>query len=462
MGGALAASPAGAVVCPDTPTAVENAYTTRFGRALVVAAPGVLGNDEGTGLTVDVASSDNTSFDGTVVLQANGRLTYTPDPGFAGEDSFDYWIVDACGDQDFNTVTVEVLPIAANDSYKTGHDKALSVHTPGVLANDLGAGSVDTWPATSVHGGIVAGNDDGSFRYTPKHGFSGTDTFQYWASDPTAANSVKATVTIKVASALLTTPPPPPTTTPGAIPTGYWMVESTGKVHAFGQVTNHGNASTTLVAHFEPSPSHKGYWIVDAGGRVFAFGDARAFGNANAAGFAPGETVSSLSATPTGKGYWIFTSRGRAIAFGDAKFYGDMRNVALNGPVVGSIATPSGHGYYMVGSDGGIFTFGDAKFRGSMGAVRLNRPVQGLVPTADNRGYWLVASDGGIFNFGNATFRGSMGATPLNKPIVGMVRYGKGYLMVGADGGIFNFSNLPVLGSLGASPPPVPIVSVAA
>lgn len=244
-----------------------------------------------------------------------------------------------------------------------------------------------------------------------------------------------------------------------AVADGYWMVDSTGSVYRFGAANSYGNAQTSSVTHFEPTPDGHGYWIVNAAGQIYAFGDAPALGNAGT--LTAGETVSSLSSTPSGRGYWLFTTRGRVLRFGDAAFFGDMSGQTLNGPVIGSIATPSGHGYYMVASDGGIFAFGDARFHGSMGGAHLNKPVNGLVPTADNGGYWLVASDGGIFAFGDAAFHGSMGGRHLNKPVVGMVRYGNGYLMVGSDGGIFDFSNQPFLGSLAGSTLPTRIVSVA-
>jgi hypothetical protein len=459
--GMVGAAPGGAVDCGDGITTADDTYTMTFGqKTLVVTSPGVLANDTGVGLKVDLDSSDTDTFNfGTVVLQANGRLAYTPDPTFTGEDSFDYWVLDACDDFDLATVYVDVLPIVGNDAYSTKYNTTLKVSAPGVLTNDKGYDSAWSWPSTSAKGGTVTGADDGSFTYVPKKGFSGTDSFTYHIIDRNFDNTLPGKVTVTVGA------PPPPSGSkppPTTVPQGYWMVERAGKVHPFGQVKNYGNASTSSVTHFEPTATHKGYWIVNASGRVYPFGDAKSYGNAKASSLAAGETVSSLSATATGKGYWLFTSRGRVLPFGDARFYGDMSRVALNGPVVGSIATPTGKGYYMVGSDGGIFTFGDAVFRGSMGAVRLDQPVQGLVPTSDNRGYWLVASDGGIFAFGNATFRGSMGGTHLNAPIVGMVRYGKGYLMVGSDGGIFSFSDKPFLGSLGANPPAVPIVSVAA
>jgi hypothetical protein len=220
-----------------------------------------------------------------------------------------------------------------------------------------------------------------------------------------------------------------------------------------------------FATHLEPTPSDNGYWITDALGRVTTYGDARNHGSWGAR--QPGETVTGLSSMSRfdirhpAEGYWLFSNKGRVEPFAQARFYGDLRNVTLNGPILGSIPTRSGHGYYMVASDGGIFAFGDARFYGSMGGRHLNAPVRALVPTASGRGYWLVASDGGIFAFGDAAFRGSMGATHLNAPVVGMVRYGNGYLMVGSDGGIFNFSNKAFFGSLGDHPPATPIVSVA-
>jgi myo-inositol-hexaphosphate 3-phosphohydrolase len=245
---------------------------------------------------------------------------------------------------------------------------------------------------------------------------------------------------------------------------GYWMVDTAGRVYPFGAAPDLGGPAgrfgAAAAVDLEPTPTSAGYWVLADDGSVHRFGDAAALRDL-AGTLRAGEKAAALSATPSGRGYWIFTSRGRVAAFGDAPFLGDVSALTLAGPVLDSIATPTGAGYYMVASDGGIFAFGDARFYGSMGAKVLNAPVQSLVPDPDGVGYWLVASDGGIFAF-SAPFRGSMGGRPLNAPVTGMVPYGNGYLMVGADGGIFSFSDLPFSGSLGAAPPANPIVSVAA
>jgi hypothetical protein len=421
---AVVAAPAGAVTCPNLPVANTHEYTTTFHKTFTVAAPGLLKSDTGTGLKMDVVDSDTTGFfsNATITYGAGGAFTYHADNSFAGDDTFTYWILDACGNTDENDVTVHVVPILGADKYSTLMNKTLVVGTAnGVLHNDQGIdntppGGIFDSDTVSKYGGAVNVNDDGSFTYTPAHNFKGTDTFRYWVYDSNLDNEYSATVTITVGAAPASPPPPP---RPGAVPSGYWMVEQTGTVHAFGQVKSYGNANSANVTHFEPTLSHKGYWIVGSRGHVFAFGDAKSYGSATSQ-LAPGETVSSISATATGKGYWLFTNIGRAIPFGDAHFYGDMSHVKLNGPVVGSISTPTGHGYYMVASDGGIFTFGDAKFRGSMGGARLDKPVEGLVPTQNNLGYWLVASDGGIFAFSNKPFLGSLGGNPPPDPIVGV------------------------------------------
>ncbi len=248
---------------------------------------------------------------------------------------------------------------------------------------------------------------------------------------------------------------------------GYWMVESAGRVHAFGDAPwlGHAPAGPSPAVDLEPTPSRGGYWVVDADGRVYPFGDARPLGDApvGSRGLAAGETVTSLSATPSGRGYWVFTTRGRVLAFGDAPFLGDMSAVKLNQPVLDSVPTPSGWGYYMVAGDGGVFAFGDARFAGSMAATKLNAPVQSLVPNPNGSGYWLVASDGGIFSFA-APFFGSMGAVPLNRPVTGMVGSptGRGYLMVAEDGGIFTFGDVAFRGSLGARLPASRVTAAAA
>ena len=73
----------------DAPVAVEDAYTTSFGTALTVAAPGVLANDTmGPDLLMAVLVSDVTN--GTLALESNGSFVYMPNSAFVGVDTFTY------------------------------------------------------------------------------------------------------------------------------------------------------------------------------------------------------------------------------------------------------------------------------------------------------------------------------------------------------------------------------------
>ena len=72
------------------PLAVDDSYTGSANVPLVVASPGVLGNDTGvygTNLTATLLSSP---VHGTITLSAHGGFTYTPSTDFVGTDTFTY------------------------------------------------------------------------------------------------------------------------------------------------------------------------------------------------------------------------------------------------------------------------------------------------------------------------------------------------------------------------------------
>ena len=94
---------------------------------------------------------------------------------------------------------VNTAPVAGSDNYSTAKGTALTVPTPGVLANDSDAQSnpLTAQLVTGVSNGTLSLNSNGSFGYQPASGFAGTDTFTYRASDGSLASNV-ATVTINV------------------------------------------------------------------------------------------------------------------------------------------------------------------------------------------------------------------------------------------------------------------------
>ncbi len=91
------------------PVAVDNSYGTNEDTQLVVAAPGVLGNDtDADGDQLTVSTFDAASLEsGVVSVAADGSFTYMPAIGFAGSDSFGYTVSDGTL-TDTATVTITV------------------------------------------------------------------------------------------------------------------------------------------------------------------------------------------------------------------------------------------------------------------------------------------------------------------------------------------------------------------
>jgi len=92
----------------SAPTAADDAYATQQDEALVVAADGVLANDQdadGDALTAAVVDGP---ANGTLALGADGSFRYTPNAGFHGTDRFTYKANDGQADSGIATVTVAV------------------------------------------------------------------------------------------------------------------------------------------------------------------------------------------------------------------------------------------------------------------------------------------------------------------------------------------------------------------
>jgi Tol biopolymer transport system component len=78
----------------DPPTAVDDFVATNPGTALTIDA---LANDTDADADALTIASIGTPAHGRAELTADGKLLYTPDPGFTGVDVFDYTVVDPSG-----------------------------------------------------------------------------------------------------------------------------------------------------------------------------------------------------------------------------------------------------------------------------------------------------------------------------------------------------------------------------
>jgi LPXTG-motif cell wall-anchored protein len=89
----------------DAPVAHDDAIVVKDGKPIDI--PVVDNDDEVDGEPVTVDIVDQPAH-GTVTVNADGTVTYTPDEGYDGSDSFTYEICDPDGDCSEATVTVEV------------------------------------------------------------------------------------------------------------------------------------------------------------------------------------------------------------------------------------------------------------------------------------------------------------------------------------------------------------------
>ncbi|HEY5650101.1 MAG TPA: Ig-like domain-containing protein, partial [Acidimicrobiia bacterium] len=147
----------------------------------------VLANDfdsNGDPLSVDGTTAP---ANGTVAINADNTVTYTPNAGFVGNDAFTYQASDGAAVSNSATVTITVTgpnqpPTAGDDAAATNQDTSVSID---VLANDTDPlGDPLVVAAVSAPGnGTSSINGDDTITYTPNAGFFGTDSFTYDVCD---------------------------------------------------------------------------------------------------------------------------------------------------------------------------------------------------------------------------------------------------------------------------------------
>jgi hypothetical protein len=188
----------GPLPAPGAPWATNDAAATKEDAPVSVD---VLANDtdpDDDPLTITNLTQPS---DGTATVNPNKTITYTPDPGFYGTDTFTYRAFDGTINSNRAKVSIKVSPIneppsANDDADSTNEDTSVLID---VLAND---GDPDDDPLTVTGltqpaNGTATVNADQTVTYSPATDFNGTDTFTYRAADG-LADSNEATVTLTV------------------------------------------------------------------------------------------------------------------------------------------------------------------------------------------------------------------------------------------------------------------------
>ncbi|HAS6630872.1 TPA: tandem-95 repeat protein, partial [Vibrio parahaemolyticus] len=172
-----------ATVVEDTPTIIK-----------------VLGNDtfEGDGKVVSL-DTNNGPANGTVSVNPDGSVTYTPNDNYHGADSFTY-IVTSGGVSESTTVNVDVTPVndapvATNDTAITDEDTPVTID---VLPNDTDVDgdklSIESASVPKEQGTVEVVN--GKLVFTPAENFNGDAEITYTVTDGQLTDEAKVTVTV--------------------------------------------------------------------------------------------------------------------------------------------------------------------------------------------------------------------------------------------------------------------------
>ncbi|HHC6526709.1 TPA: tandem-95 repeat protein, partial [Vibrio parahaemolyticus] len=172
-----------ATVVEDTPTIIK-----------------VLGNDtfEGDDQVVSL-DTNNGPANGTVSVNPDGSVTYTPNDNYHGTDSFTY-IVTSGGVSESTTVSVDVTPVndapvAKDDIATTQEDTAVTID---VLPNDSDVDgdklSIESASVPKEQGTVEVVN--GKLVFTPAENFNGDAEITYTVTDGQLTDEAKVTVTV--------------------------------------------------------------------------------------------------------------------------------------------------------------------------------------------------------------------------------------------------------------------------
>lgn len=186
----------------DPPIAADDVASTDEDQAVIVnvRANDSSGPDAGEALTVQATTPPG---HGTVTLNTDGTVTYTPNANFNGSDQFTYTLSDGNGGTATGTVTVTVnavndAPTAGGAAFQTRVGKAVIGTLAGLVSDGDGDPLRFAVAAGPSHGSLSLGVD-GKFVYTPVAGYVGADAFTYQASDG-QGGSATAVVTLNVAA----------------------------------------------------------------------------------------------------------------------------------------------------------------------------------------------------------------------------------------------------------------------
>jgi Ca2+-binding RTX toxin-like protein len=166
----------------DIPTATITSSTTAEDSAIIIDVLAGASDMDGDNILIDSIANP---VNGTTQI-INGKIVYTPNTNYNGNDSFNYSISDGNGGLITKTLTVEVIevndaPTTTITSITTSEDSGIEID---VLsgANDVDSDDLLIKSVTNGENGI-AQIIDGKIVYTPNDNYNGTDSLSYVITD---------------------------------------------------------------------------------------------------------------------------------------------------------------------------------------------------------------------------------------------------------------------------------------
>ena len=227
------------------PTAVADTATTTYGTQVTIQ---VLSNDTDPDNDLLTLIDSTNGTNGTVSF-SDSAITYKPNAGFSGEDSFSYTITDGHGHTAIGQVKVTVgaapnrAPTAVTDTVTTNYGAAVTINA---LSNDTDPEN-DTLTVTGntqASNGTVTRSGN-TFTYTPRSGFSGADSFSYTISDG-KGNAATGLVNVTVGAA----PNRAPTAVTDTVTTNYGAAIT---INALSNDTDPENDTLTVTGNTQAS-----------------------------------------------------------------------------------------------------------------------------------------------------------------------------------------------------------------
>jgi hypothetical protein len=196
------------IVVNTAPIAVDDDASSLPGKSLMLD---VLGNDhdeDDDALTIVSVIKQSDATQGTLTINDGTQVTYMP-PGkqngheYTGTDTFIYRVQDSNGaeDEGLVTITVNTPPVADDDTAKVTQGLPVTIlvliNDNDPDGNDIQIASIDT---STLNGGSVQINDDGTITYASGANYIGTEVFNYTIQDTHGATT-QAYVTVQVQAA---------------------------------------------------------------------------------------------------------------------------------------------------------------------------------------------------------------------------------------------------------------------